>query len=88
MLNSSSNRKKKYIDAMVSNQSKRFRSDSIIIESPIEFVDLKRNPPKLDVCISGLPCTGASIAGLTKNKIKFAEDHETAGACFLFFAIH
>lgn len=76
---------KKYIDAMVSNQSKRFRSDSIIIESPIEFVDLKRNPPKLDVCISGLPCTGASIAGLTKNKIKFAEDHETAGACFFYF---
>ena len=53
---------RKYLDAMVSNQPELFRDDSILIESGIEFVEL-RNPPKVDCLVASLPCTGASKAG-------------------------
>ena len=35
-----------------------------------------------DIIIAGIPCTGASIAGRSKNKLEFAESHDTAGALF------
>jgi len=66
---------------MVANQPELFRDDSILIESGIEFVELK-NPPKVDVLVAGVPCVGASKAGVSKNKISAAEFHESAGACF------
>lgn len=74
---------RKYLDAMVSNQPELFRDDSILIESGIEFVELKK-PPKVDCLVASLPCTGASKAGKTKNKIKAAEFHDAAGACFFY----
>lgn len=74
---------RKYLDAMVLNQPHLFRDDSILIESSIEYVEL-RKPPKVDVVIAGLPCTGASLAGATKNKLKAAEFHKDAGACFFY----
>ncbi len=72
-----------YLDAMVGNQPELFRTDSIIIESAIERVQL-RNPPKCELVIAGIPCTGASKAGKTKNKISAAEFHDDAGACFFY----
>lgn len=73
----------KYLDTMVANQPDLFRSDSILIESKIEAVEL-RNPPKVDGMVLGIPCTGASRAGITRNKIKAAEFHDEAGACFFY----
>lgn len=35
--------------------------------------------PKLDVLEMGLPCSGASMAGHTKNKLTKMEDHEEVG---------
>lgn len=72
-----------YLDAMVGNQPDLFTADSIIIESAIERVQL-RNPPKCELVIAGIPCTGASKAGKTKNKISAAEFHDDAGACFFY----
>jgi len=72
---------RQYLDTMVANQPELFRDDSILIESGIEFVELK-NPPKVDVLVAGVPCVGASKAGVSKNKISAAEFHESAGACF------
>lgn len=41
--------------------------------------------PLIEFLIAGLPCTGASISGKSKNDIKFAEEHETAGQFFHHF---
>lgn len=72
---------RQYLDTMVANQPELFRDDSILIESGIEFVELK-NPPKVDILVAGIPCTGASRAGKAKNGIKAAELHDSSGACF------
>lgn len=72
---------RKYLDTMLENQPNQFREDSILIESPIEYVEL-RNPPTVDCLIMGLPCTGASRAGATRNKISMPELHKKAGAIF------
>lgn len=42
-------------------------------------------PEHVDGLIAGLPCTGASLSGRAKNGLKFAEQHETAGALFFAF---
>jgi len=73
----------KYLNAMIANQPQLFKDDSILIESAIEFVEL-RKPPLIDFLIAGIPCTGASRAGKSKNKIKEAEFHNSAGACFYY----
>lgn len=39
----------------------------------------------VDVLVAGLPCTGASKAGRSKNKLRFAEAHESAGTAFIAF---
>lgn len=73
-----------YIDAMVRNSPQLFSESSILIESSIEYVEL-RKPPQVDLVVAGIPCTGASRAGKTKNRLAFAEDHDEAGACFFYF---
>ncbi|TVU70370.1 DNA cytosine methyltransferase [Pseudoalteromonas distincta] len=77
---------KKYLDAMIKNQSYLFDDESFFIESQIELVDLKK-PPLVDAIIMGIPCTGVSTSGITKNKLDFAEQHESSGACF-FYALN
>lgn len=73
-----------YIDAMVRNQPDLFRADSVVVESDIAHVEFKR-PPLVEILIAGIPCTGASRAGKTKNAIALAEEHSDAGACFFHF---
>lgn len=75
---------RQYLDTMVANQPELFRDDSILIESGIEFVELK-NPPKVDILVAGVPCTGTSRAGKAKNGIRAAELHDSSGACFVHF---
>jgi len=36
-----------------------------------------------DILVAGLPCTGASRAGRSKNKLRYAEAHESAGTAFI-----
>lgn len=78
-----------YLDAMVSNQPELFSPHSILIESEIEHVDLRGSSnrhaqPLVEGMLIGMPCTGASKAGKTKNKLSFAEEHPSAGSMFFY----
>lgn len=71
----------KYVEALLSNQPDLFRNDSILLNSRVEDVEF-RGAIKLDLVSAGIPCTGASKSGRTKNKLTHAEQHHSAGACF------
>ncbi|KZK96632.1 MULTISPECIES: DNA cytosine methyltransferase [unclassified Pseudovibrio] len=60
-------------------------SKSIAIEGPIEAVNLGKSPAPASILIAGLPCTGASKSGRVKNKLQYAESHDSAGAMFFHF---
>ncbi|MGP9797079.1 DNA cytosine methyltransferase [Halomonas sp. 86] len=74
-----------YLESSILNNPELWDSASIPIESPIQHVNLGRNPPQMDVVIGGIPCTGASRSGRSKNQLEFAESHEAAGAMFFHF---
>lgn len=74
-----------YIESSLRNNQEIWESNAIVIESPIQLVNLKRNPPEVDLLVAGIPCTGSSRSGRSKNKLQFAESHESAGALFFFF---
>ena len=74
---------RKYLDASLKNNP-IWDGDSIAIESPMQDVEYKKLP-KVEILNAGLPCTGASIAGRSKNKLSRAEEHETAGSLFITF---
>jgi DNA (cytosine-5)-methyltransferase 1 len=76
----------RYVESLMQNQSDLFRSDSIVINSLIEKVEFRKNFC-LEIMVLGIPCTGSSQAGKSKLKIKGAEQHESAGACF-FYALN
>lgn len=73
----------RYVEALMKNQADLFRKDSIILNSLIEDVEMRKDFT-LDIVCLGLPCTGASKAGKSKNKIHKAEEHATAGAAFFY----
>jgi DNA (cytosine-5)-methyltransferase 1 len=75
----------KYLDSSLRNNPELWDDDSLVVESPVQHVNLNRNPPQVDILMGGIPCTGASIAGRSKNKLEFAESHEAAGAMFFTF---
>lgn len=75
----------KYLDSSLRNNPELWDENSMVIESPIEAVSLNRNPPPVDILVGGIPCTGASKSGRSKNKLEFAESHEAAGAMFFNF---
>ncbi len=56
--------------------------ESQAIEGRIEDIDSRDLNSPLVLC-AGLPCTGASRSGRVKNKLAFAEQHETAGTAFI-----
>ena len=72
----------KYLEQSLKANAFMFDDDSIIIESPIELIDRTKQPQEVDWFTAGIPCTGASKSGRTKNKLEFAESHDSAGACF------
>ena len=74
-----------YLDSSLANNPELWDDESIPIESPIQQVNLGRNPPQMDILIGGIPCTGASRSGRSKNKLEFAESHDAAGAMFFNF---
>lgn len=76
----------RYLDSSLRNNPELWDKDSIVMESAVEMVNLQRSKrtAECDLLIAGIPCTGASLAGRSKNKIKQAEDHDEAGACFFY----
>ncbi|MDI5832495.1 DNA cytosine methyltransferase (plasmid) [Shewanella xiamenensis] len=76
---------KMYLEAFMRNQGDSLADDALIYNSKIEHIDLDEvQDLKLDLFLCTLPCTGASKAGRTKNKLAKAEDHDSAGACFFY----
>lgn len=74
-----------YLESSLRNNAEMWRSDSLIFQGGIEFVNcFDQSLPKVDWLLAGIPCTGASIAGRSKNKIAQAEDHKDAGALFFY----
>lgn len=73
-----------YLDIAAQNNSSLFRDDSILIHSDMTLVSLD-NPVCVDAIVAGLMCTGASRAGVSKNKLEKPEDHKDAGHLFVPF---
>jgi DNA (cytosine-5)-methyltransferase 1 len=71
----------KYLDSSLRNNDHIFRDESIVIEGAIQDICLEK-PVEVNIWESGIPCTGASLAGRSKNKISCAEEHSNAGALF------
>lgn len=75
-----------YLDASLRNNPELWTDDSIIINSDIREINLLgSNIPQLDLLFAGIPCTGASRAGASKNKLSCAEEHSEAGSMFVDF---
>ncbi|MDN5872934.1 MAG: DNA cytosine methyltransferase [Sinobacteraceae bacterium] len=75
----------KYLDASLRNNPELWDEASVAIESRIQDVALGKSPPPVDILVGGIPCTGASKSGRSKNKLAFAESHSEAGAMFFQF---
>ncbi len=75
----------KYLDSSLTNNPQLWDDASVVIESPIQSVNLGRSAPQVDLLFGGVPCTGASRSGRSKGKLEFAESHESAGAMFFSF---
>lgn len=76
-------REGKYLDSAMRNNSMLWDENTLAINSDIEQADIS-HASQTDIVIMGIPCTGASRSGLSKNKLKYAEEHETAGAMFFY----
>lgn len=73
-----------YLDCSLRNNSVWSAGKGVAIHAPMEDVELSELG-QVDVLLAGLPCTGASKSGKTKNKLVHAEDHKTAGNLFFPF---
>lgn len=74
-----------YLDCSLRNNQMLWREESIAICSDIRDVNWGRNAPQVDLCWAGIPCTGASKSGRSKNKLSCAEEHSDVGALFVDF---
>ncbi|WP_181824834.1 DNA cytosine methyltransferase [Aeromonas sp. ARM81] len=73
----------KYLESSLRNNPQLFRKDSVLFEGSVEHVNPRG--ASVEILAGGIPCTGASNSGRTKNKLAFAEEHESAGACFFHY---
>ena len=74
-----------YIDNSLINNPELWNDGSLVINAPIETLKYGSTAQEVDIVIAGLPCTGASKSGRSKNKLEFAESHDAAGAMFFHF---
>jgi DNA (cytosine-5)-methyltransferase 1 len=72
-----------YIQSSLNNNSTVDES-TLIVNGTLEEIDTEYLSV-IDLLVAGLPCTGASKAGKSSNKIKHAEQHQSAGTAFLGF---
>jgi len=72
-----------YLEASLANNP-IWDNNSIAVTGPMQ--DLSEGDlPRVELLAAGIPCTGASKSGRSKNKLKHAEEHETAGHLFFHF---
>lgn len=71
-----------YIDSSLRNNPELWSDESTVINSDVRDVPMSGAVPQLELVCGGVPCTGASRAGASKNKLAFAEEHSSAGTLF------
>jgi DNA (cytosine-5)-methyltransferase 1 len=75
-----------YFDASLVNNPELWRDESIVINGDVRDINLMGTGiPQVQLLWGGVPCTGASPAGVAKNKNACAEAHSTAGTLFIDF---
>ncbi|MBJ2213970.1 MULTISPECIES: DNA cytosine methyltransferase [Pseudomonas] len=75
-----------YIDASLVNNPELWREESIVLNGDVRDINLMGSGiPQCQLLYGGVPCTGASIAGVAKNQLSCAEEHSTAGTLFIDF---
>ncbi len=57
---------------------------TLLVQGGIQQVDTSKLPA-VSLLAAGLPCTGASLSGRAKNKLRAAEEHTEAGHLFVHF---
>lgn len=79
-------RDEQYLDCSLKNNPELWDQSSLVMASDIQHINLQRSKRtcEVDMLFAGIPCTGASLAGKSKNKIKFAEEHNEAGSMFFY----
>ncbi|ENN6469971.1 DNA cytosine methyltransferase [Vibrio vulnificus] len=77
-------RETKFLASSMRNNSHLFDESSVLINANIEELDLSTAGMEVDAAIVSIPCTGASRAGRSKNKIQSAEEHSSAGHLFYY----
>ncbi len=74
-----------YLSASLRNNPELWTSESVAIHSDIRDINWRNNAPACDLLIAGIPCNAASKAGISKNELAFAEEHDDAGTLFVDF---
>ena len=74
-----------FLSASITNNKMLWGEDSLFIESPVEMINFSEAGGYVDICVAGLPCTGASPSGKTSNKLSKAEHHKKSGMAFVSF---
>ncbi|KZN20415.1 MULTISPECIES: DNA cytosine methyltransferase [Pseudomonas] len=75
-----------YLDTSLRNNPELWKDESFAINSDVREINmLGGNVPLLDLATAGIPCTGASRAGASKNKLACAEEHSAVGSLFVDF---
>lgn len=66
------------------NNAAVWRNDSFFLLGDVRNVNVYlRAMTLVNGLTAGIPCVGASIAGISKNKLKNAEEHKLAGSLFV-----
>lgn len=72
----------KYLQSSYDNNPMLFNEDSILVEGPLQMVSFSDKCKPVNLFYGGVPCTGASRSGKSKNALEFAESHTSAGTLF------
>ncbi len=79
---------RKYLDLSIERNPHLFSEESVLIEAPVQDIRLDGSI-EADMCVMGIPCTGASTAGRAKmrdtkgeKRTYLPEEHDSAGALF------
>lgn len=79
---------RKYLDLSLESNPHLFTDESVLIEAPVQDICLD-HAIEAEICVLGIPCTGASTAGRAKmrdtkgeKRTYLPEEHDSAGALF------
>ncbi|MEZ8028508.1 DNA cytosine methyltransferase [Enterovibrio norvegicus] len=79
-------REHEYLECARRNNNSLFAKDCKFYQSEIQHLNIgNAQSLDIDLVVAGIPCTGSSLSGRAKLKLKHAESHPEAGAMFFYF---